>query len=356
MERSGVWPDIQRATAMLAEPAPDYAALQGLLRDIGNRVMLAERVDAGLRRDAHEQLIVQLMAAVFGILLAGAVLFWQLFFSLQRAKAATEQIALQHAQARELLSALELERSARLRFRDFVSLMSHQLRTPLAVIDSSAQRLVRQSQAPAGEQNISDRSWRIRQSVSQLNQLISRVLEGLWVDEISSGGMPSLDLSRCSWQEIVDETIDRVGDTLDGRRLEVLWARPEQEPIGLECDRMWCMEILGNLLSNAHKYSPPDLPIQILTRLEEGELRCQVRDFGPGIAQADATRLFERFYRGSRSQHVTGLGLGLSIARTLAHWQGGSLTVDNPPGGGAAFMLALPLARPAAPCALQSTG
>src|SRR5690606_26266916 len=103
MERSGVWPDIQRATAMLAEPAPDYAALQGLLRDIGNRVMLAERVDAGLRRDAHEQLIVQLMAAVFGILLAGAVLFWQLFFSLQRAKAATEQIALQHAQARELL-------------------------------------------------------------------------------------------------------------------------------------------------------------------------------------------------------------------------------------------------------------
>jgi signal transduction histidine kinase len=343
MQRAGVWPDIQHAMRLMEMPEPNYAELQRLMHDVGNRVMQAEREDAGARRDTHKQLMWQLMLTVLGVLLSGSVLCWQLFRSLKQAQVANEQIAQQHAEARELVDALELERSARLRYRDFVSLMSHQLRTPLAVIDSSAQRLMRQEPSARQQQNVSDRSQRIRQSVNQLSQLIGRVLEGLRVDEIGREDMASLTLVRCAWQEILEQTIENFGDILERRQLNIRWEPAAEAPIWLHCDRIWCMEILGNLLSNAHKYSPVERPIEVRVQVLAETLSCSVRDFGPGIAEEDRPRIFERFYRGAQAQRVSGIGLGLAIARTLAEWHGGSLTVRNAQGGGAEFTLHLPL-------------
>ncbi|MGE8497174.1 MAG: sensor histidine kinase [Pseudomonas sp.] len=356
MQQSGVWPDIQRAAASLEQPDVDYGELQQSLRRVGNAVMIAEREQAGAQRDAHRSLTLQVMAAVAGILLAGALLCWQLMSSLRRATVATDEVVRQHMQTRSLLEALQQERSTRLRYRDFVSLMSHQLRTPLAVIDSTAQRLKRQLNEPLQEQNILERSQRIRSSVNHLNHLIGRVLEGLRLDEGLSGSesMPALERRRCDWLAVLDDSLERFGDLLAGRDIRLDPSRGTA-PLWIECDRIWCVEILCNLLSNAHKYSPLEKPIEIELRVDGEQLLCSVRDFGPGIPDKDLELIFERFYRSENTQHVAGIGLGLSIARTLAQWHEGSLTACNAAEGGAIFTLALPLlAQEPAPAAVAT--
>lgn len=347
MKRAGVLSELQRAVSMLEQSQMDYGGVQKLIQQVGNKVMLSERDIAGARRDAHRTLMVQVMLAVLGVLLAGTLLGWQLLSSQRRTNASYVEIARQHAKTRELLEALQQERANKLRYRDFVSLMSHQLRTPLAVIDSSAQRLLRQFHSDGQVQNVSDRSLRIRKSVYQLNQLIGRVLEGLRLDEdlVSSGDLASLELRRCDWREVVVDALERFTELPVSRSIELsgLAVAQGEAALWVDCDRMWCVEILNNLLSNADKYSPAGLPIDVAVEVAEGTLYCHVRDYGQGIAEGELARVFERFYRGEQTQNSVGVGLGLSIAQTLAHWHGGSLTVRNTEQGGACFTLALPV-------------
>lgn len=344
MQKSGVWDDIEQVSRALDDPAADYASMQNALRQAGNKVMITEREDAGAQRDAHRRLVLQVMMTVIGILLAGALLCWQLMTSLRRAEQSNQEVMRQHEQARSLLEELQQERSTRLRYRDFVSLMSHQLRTPLAVIDSTAQRLKRQLGGTAQEQNILERAERIRASVNHLNHLIERVLEGLRLDEGARSGeeLPTLEHHRCDWLAVLEGARERFGDLLGERTIRMTSA-DGTGPIWIECDRIWCMEILCNLLSNAHKYSPLDKPIEIDLQIEQGQLLCGIRDFGPGIPETDLELIFERFYRSENTQHVAGIGLGLSIARTLAQWHEGALSACNSMEGGAVFTLTLPL-------------
>lgn len=343
MQRAAVVGEIEQLSAALEHPGLDYAQLPKQLRSLGNRVMLLEREDAGARRAADRALVLQVIAAVLGMLLAGALLCWQLLGSLKQAKQANQEVLRQHLQARALLDSLQHERSARMRYRDFVSLMSHQLRTPLAVIDSTAQRLKRQLSEPGQEVSVEERAQRIRNAVSHLNHLISRVLEGLRLDEgINSHQMPvTLARQRCAWTALLASALERFGDLLQERAVRI-HSSPEQAAWWIDCDRIWCIEILCNLISNAHKYSPIEQPIELSLALADGHVQCRVRDYGPGIPEADLELVFQRFYRAHNTQHVAGIGLGLPIARTLAQWHGGSLVACNAEGGGALLILSLP--------------
>lgn len=340
MEHSEVLADISRVLGMLEQPVMDHIGLQQQLQLIGNKVMLAERESEGRDRDRHRQLVMQVILAVLGILLAGSILCVQLLRSLKQVRVASEEISRQHEQARTLLDALQQERAARLRYRDFVSLMSHQLRTPLAVIDSSAQRLLRQNPG----QEITQRVQRMRTSVSQLNELISRVLDGVRQDDAmeSSTRASSLELLVHDWRDVLAEAMARLDEMLSARPVRVDWREAGEGPLPISCDRLWCVEILCNLLSNADKYSPPGSPIELAVELRGEHLYCSVRDFGPGLTDEDRERVFERFYRAQGTRSIAGTGLGLSIARALAQWHGGSLTVCNAEGGGALFTLVLP--------------
>ncbi len=340
MEHSEVLADISRVLGMLEQPVVDHIGLQQQLQLIGNKVMLAERESEGRDRDRHRQLVMQVILTVLGILLAGSVLCVQLLRSLKQVRVASEEISRQHEQARTLLDALQQERAARLRYRDFVSLMSHQLRTPLAVIDSSAQRLLRQNPG----QEITQRVQRMRTSVSQLNELISRVLDGVRQDDAmeSSTRASSLELLVHDWRDVLAEAMARLDEMLSARPVRVDWREAGEGPLPISCDRLWCVETLCNLLSNADKYSPPGSPIELAVELRGEHLYCSVRDFGPGLTDEDRERVFERFYRAQGTRNIAGTGLGLSIARALAQWHGGSLTVCNAEGGGALFTLVLP--------------
>jgi two-component system OmpR family sensor kinase len=103
---------------------------------------------------------------------------------------------------------------------------------------------------------------------------------------------------------------------------------------------------LVNLLDNAVKFSPSNGTIKLDIRIEDGDAVLSVSDAGPGIRQDEMPHLFERFYRGSaaRSNSVPGVGLGLALSQAIAHTHGGRIEVTTPAGGGALFMLRLPLA------------
>ncbi|WXL25576.1 HAMP domain-containing sensor histidine kinase [Ectopseudomonas mendocina] len=344
MQRSGVDARIRDVIFSLDHLPINYELVTRTLRQVGNTVMLAEREDAGRRREDHRRLVLQVILTVVGLLVAGSLLCWQMLRNLRMATQAKEALQLQHLQTQRLLEVLQQERSVRMRYRDFVSLMSHQLRTPLAVIDSTAQRLKRQlTDATLHEASVKERSQLIRNSVNHLNYLIGRVLEGLRLDEGVNGsdGERRLDLQPCNWLELVESSLERFGDLLHDREI-----RRHQDgkntDFTVNCDKTWCIEIICNLVSNAHKYSPPGYPIEISLVRQGGHFKCAVRDYGPGVSEQEKSLIFERFYRSENNLSVAGIGLGLPIARTLAEWHGGSLEVMNAEGGGAVFTLTLP--------------
>lgn len=334
MARAGVRDSLLKVKEVLGSPEPDYLQVQVELQSIGQQVMRANLDLTGERRDAHESLLQLLAICIGGVMLTGGLLCWQLLRSLARVRQA-------HNHARHLLDALEQEKETRLRYRDFVSVMSHQLRTPLAVIDSSAQRLVRQD---TDEAAVLTRAQRIRSSVRHLNQLIGRVLKGLQVEEQRNEGVV-LEYQRCDWSDLIRQAIDGFDDMLAAREIQVRWAPGVARPLWVECDRLWCVEIFANLISNAHKYSPPDTPIDIFVDTVDGTLLCSVSDSGTGIPEATLQRLFEPFYRGVEHSRSDGIGLGLPIARAMARWHGGQLTATNRLDGGACFTVQLPLQR-----------
>ncbi len=342
LEHLGVWNEFdQIASTALLRTAEEVESLQRPLRRIINQIMLSERERAGEQRDQHSRAMLEIILSFLGILLAGAIVSWQLLRSLRQSRAAIAEVVRQRDASDQLLRELQVERMARERYRDFVSLMSHQLLTPLAVIDSSAQRMLRQDSIDRAR--IALRAELIREAVSRLNRLISRVLGRLRMDEAEQGnpaGVPPPE--NCAWHEILLEVCRREQEQAVGRSIELFWGEPSDRLLFWPCDRMWCEEILSNLLSNAFKYSPQDQPVHIHTWQAEGTLYCSVRDFGAGVAADECERLFERFYRAGNVQHLQGVGLGLSIARSLAQWQGGALWGAPAAGTGMQFIFTLP--------------
>ena len=104
--------------------------------------------------------------------------------------------------------------------------------------------------------------------------------------------------------------------------------------------------VVGNVLDNAVKFSPPGGQVRILVTPENGAALVAISDSGPGIPANELPHLFERFFRGSsaRRAEVPGSGLGLAICRVLVEGQGGSIGVSSPEGGGATVSIRLPLA------------
>ena len=112
--------------------------------------------------------------------------------------------------------------------------------------------------------------------------------------------------------------------------LHPAWSRRCRERVG---------RAVNNLLDNAAKYGPEGSDVEV--RVADGTVA--VRDHGPGIDPDDLPHVFERFYRGASARGAQGSGLGLAIVRQVAESHGGSVSVENAPGGGAVFRLALPL-------------
>jgi two-component system sensor histidine kinase KdpD len=211
-----------------------------------------------------------------------------------------------------------------------IASVSHDLRTPLTTIKALAHDL-----RASGD----DRAVTIEQEADRLNRLVADLLD---LSRLQVGGMP-VHLELTAVDDLVGSLVQRVSGALQGQELKVT-IESDNLLVG-RFDLVHSLRILVNLVENAHKYSPPDTPIELRVYREDNGIAFAVTDRGAGVKEGQRERIFEPFYRAPGSPpDVGGAGLGLTIARRLAEAQAGTLTYESRPAGGSVFTFRLPAA------------
>jgi signal transduction histidine kinase len=243
-------------------------------------------------------------------------------------------------QAAALEDTLENERLLTSRQRNFVTMTSHEFRTPLTVIDAQAQRLIKlKDQVEPAE--LSARAERIRGAVRRLTVTMDSLLNAsrLFDGEIAYHPV------EFAPAELLRDVCQLHRDTTRSADIHEEFSAL---PAIVTGDPKLLFAAIGNLLSNALKYSLPGSPIQVSARGEGSEhWLVSVRDHGIGIAERDRGHLFERFFRGTNVARVAGNGVGLHLVSMVLALHGGTIEVVSREGEGSTFKMLLPLRVPA---------
>ncbi len=230
----------------------------------------------------------------------------------------------------------ELARLSALR-ADFVSLVSHELRSPMAAVIGASRTLQERWRLLSAEQRGSFLAL-IADETTRLADLVADVLDTSRLE----AGTFSYRFEEVDVGEIVRDAVESA--MLAAQEVKVVAAVMGTLP-AIRGDRTRLRQVLGNLIDNAVKYSPEEGEVDVRVFAADGGVRVSVRDAGPGIPQEHQERIFEKFGRleipGSSKP---GTGLGLFIARSIAEAHGGTLEVSSLPREGATFVLALPAA------------
>jgi PAS domain S-box-containing protein len=236
----------------------------------------------------------------------------------------------------ELHKALAREKELGQLKSNFVSMVSHEFRTPLGVILSSAEILDSYfEQLDPGERREHLRS--IQRNTRRMAGLMEEVLVLGMVEAGKMEFKPSpLDL-RVFCQRLLEEL-----QTATERKCPVVF-EPENVPTAALADERLLRHILSNLIGNAIKYSPAGSPVEFEIRTEGRQAICVVRDRGVGIPPEDQERLFHAFHRGANVRDVPGTGLGLTIVKRCVELHGGTLHLESAPGRGTTVTVSLPL-------------
>ena len=229
----------------------------------------------------------------------------------------------------------EREASER-RLRMFLADASHELRTPLVSMRGYAE-LFRMG-AAREQDDVEKAMRRIEEESTRMGALLDDMLTLARLDEVADVAHADVDLAALA-RDAVDDARARAPDrpisaSADG-------------PVVVRGDADRLRQVLGNLVGNALVHTPPGTAVEVGVRSNGTEALLEVRDHGRGLPDADPDALFERFWRAEagRERGPGGAGLGLAIVAAIADAHGGRVTASNAPGGGAAFVVALPLAR-----------
>jgi signal transduction histidine kinase len=217
---------------------------------------------------------------------------------------------------------------------EFVSLVSHELRSPMAAVIGSARTLQQRWRELSPEQRGAFLAL-IADETSRLASLVGDVLD---TSRIEAGTFPY----RFSDVDLPSLLRDAAAAAAVGQD-EVPVELHVSEPLPpLRGDAARLRQIVGNLLDNAIKYSPAGKPVEVRARRDDGRVLVSVRDSGPGISRDHQRMIFEKFGRAEGGAGKPGSGLGLFIARSFAEAHGGKIEVVSAPGEGATFTLVLP--------------
>lgn len=247
-------------------------------------------------------------------------------------KKANEEL---QAKDRKLRKALQGEKRLNQLKSQIITTISHEYRTPLAVISSSC-GLLHQYRHKLDEQKQLKHLKRIQQSVQHMNTLISDVMfiSQAELEKVKFNPQP-LDLLV-----FLDEIADEFRLTLDENCSLQLMADGKWEPFW--ADAKLLRQILTNLLSNAIKYSPNGGTISVIVTRKDQNLVLTIGDEGIGIPAEDQPYLFESFNRATNVETIPGTGLGLSIVKKAVELHGGYITVDSQVDAGTTFTVHLP--------------
>ena len=227
--------------------------------------------------------------------------------------------------------------SERLR-NSLLSALSHDLRTPLAVVYGLADTLA--SLPDLTPQGL-EMAAALRQESQRINAMVNNLLD---MARLQSGAVRL----RREWlpvDEVLGAALRAMHSELAGHRVQTRMA--SGLPL-VEIDAVLIERVLANLLENASKYTPQGSLIEVTAEVKEGELRLTVADDGPGLPVGREEALFEKFTRAKNESSIPGVGLGLAICRSILAAHGGRIWAERSALGGAAFVLTLPLGKPPA--------
>lgn len=224
----------------------------------------------------------------------------------------------------------ETEHAAKEFMKSTISDISHQLKTPLAAL-AMYQEIMEEE--PDNPETVRQFTARMGTSLKRMEQLICSMLK---ITRLDAGNI-SFEKDICNVKELIAGAVGEltVKAGKEGKKI-LLEGNPEQT---LVCDREWTGEAIGNIVKNALDHTRSGDRIHISWERTPAMLRILVADSGQGIAPEDIHHIFKRFYRSAHSLDTQGVGLGLSLAKSIVEGQGGILAAQSEPGQGALFTM-----------------
>ena len=221
--------------------------------------------------------------------------------------------------------------------RNFVSMASHEFRTPLTVIDGHAQRLnnMRERIQPA---EIAERAAKIRQAVARMSGVIGNLLDSARLVEVDAQLV--LHTAEFDLTVVLREIVALYREMAPRLPIREEFEGQDLVMVG---DQKLLFQVFSNLMSNAAKYSPDGGAVRLTAKREGDEIRVTVEDNGVGIPDQDRDRLFDRYYRGSNVSGIVGTGIGLYLVKTVVDLHGGSIVLASHEGQGSTFVVTLPV-------------
>jgi len=239
----------------------------------------------------------------------------------------------------QILKTLEREKELNELKSRFVSMASHEFRTPLSGILTSASLLARYNQV--GDEHKRERHIQIiKKSVKNLTNILNDFLS---LDKLEQGKITS-HASSFTLSKFMQTLVEDFRDLSENAQRIVLV--PSKVDATLFQDKEMLQNVMNNLISNAIKYSPEKSLITIRTSLENKAVTIEIEDQGIGIPQEDQKHLFERFFRANNVTTVQGTGLGLNIVKRYLDLMGGCISFISKENQGTTFKITLPLEMP----------
>jgi signal transduction histidine kinase len=312
---------IQRQTTQLE------ATITALEHQIAER----QRTEKALRQ-AHDQLEERVRERTAGLAAANNALLEEI--------AERKRVELERAQLliRERNARADAEAAVRVRDQ-FLSIASHELKTPLTSLLGNTQLIRRRT---AREGGLNERNQYllgvIEQQAMRLNKLIEALLD---ISRIQNGQL-TITREQVDLDALSRRVVREVQPILHQHTIEVLSA---DAPLTVEGDELRLEQVLQNVIQNAVKYSPSGGPITLRLAAQHDQACVMVTDQGIGIPRKSLPHLFQRFYRADNadSEHISGLGVGLYVVKEIVGLHGGAIDVASTEGQGSTFTIRLPL-------------
>jgi two-component system, OmpR family, sensor kinase len=221
--------------------------------------------------------------------------------------------------------------------RNFVSMASHEFRTPMTVIDGHARRLdkVKESVRPP---EIGERAGKIRSAVLRMTHLIDNLLNSSRL--IDAGAGVYFRPAEMDLIALLDEVCQLHREMVPGAQISERFAA---ETIAMIGDSKLLFQAFSNVLSNAIKYSPGGGEIEVSAEMFANEVVVAIADHGIGIPLSDLDQLFQRYHRGSNVSGIVGTGVGLHLVKMVVDLHGGTVVVNSEEGRGSRFTIHLPI-------------
>ncbi len=235
----------------------------------------------------------------------------------------------------KLLEEIEFRKEAERKKDEFISIASHELKTPMTSVKGYIQLLER-SLDKGDIETVRDRLHKVQNHIEKLNILIADLLD---ISKIESG---KLKFNKKEFS--FDELVGHILEVLQQTHPEVKLLHQGQVGAVAFGDEMRLEQVIINFITNAIKYAPDSTEVHITTELRNDEVYFSVRDFGIGMDRKHQSKIFDKFYRVEEtSERFQGLGIGLYICREIIERHQGTIGVHSTPGEGSEFYFSIPL-------------